>query len=375
MSQIKYIQEIFTLEIRNSVNVRCIMGQEDQDVNMVTKKKLPAWVKLIIGIVVFFLVLTLAAYAYIQHTLNKINKADQVEVVEPQEEYFEIDSDLKSDLVEMDPNNIEWDIDEDIMQDKDIVNILLIGQDRREGEGRARSDAMILVTINKKKGTIQLTSFMRDLYVQIPGYSDNRINASYAFGGMELLNKTIAADFGIQIDGNIEVDFSGFQTAIDLIDGIDMELTQAEADYLNKSGNWDVSDSANAWSLVAGVNHLNGEQALAFSRIRYIGNSDYERTDRQRRVLMTAFSKMKSSDIGTILNLIDEVFPLLTTDISQRSLFGYAVTVLSMGVSELESYRIPIYGGYQPAIIRQMQVLVPDLAVNREYLRQILYGE
>ncbi|MFQ9799037.1 MAG: LCP family protein [Clostridia bacterium] len=100
-----------------------------------------------------------------------------------------------------------------------MVNILLIGQDRREGEGRQRSDSMILATINKKSQSIYLTSFMRDMYVPIPGYSDNRINAAYAFGGMDLLDDTIETNFGIHIDGNVEVDFSGFKTLIDMMGG------------------------------------------------------------------------------------------------------------------------------------------------------------
>lgn len=352
--------------------------REMEEPNRKRKGKLPMGVKIVIGVLTVVILIAGTAFAYIQHKLNKINTADyaNLETVSPQDEYFETDEDMAIDMTELEPEEIEWDIDENIMADKDVVNILLIGQDRREGETRARSDSMILLTINKKKETLQLTSFMRDLYVQIPGYSDNRINAAYAFGGMELLDQTIETNFSIQIDGNVEVDFSGFQSCIDKINGIDMELTQAEAEYLNERGNWDVNnESANTWNLTSDVNHLTGEQALAYARIRYIGNSDYERTERQRKVIMTVFEKMKSSGIGTILSLIDEMFPLLTTDISHSELLGYAVKVVSMGIDEIESYRIPIDGGYQAAVIRKMQVLVPDLEKNRNFLQEILYGE
>ena len=354
--------------------------REMKEPNRKRKGKLPIGVKILIGVLTAVVLIAGTAFAYIQHKLNKINTANyaNLETVSPQDEYFETDEDAAIDItaLELEPEEIEWDIDENIMADKDVVNILLIGQDRREGETRARSDSMILLTINKKKETLQLTSLMRDLYVQIPGYSDNRINAAYAFGGMELLDQTIETNFSIQIDGNIEVDFSGFQSCIDKMNGIDMELTQEEAEYLNKRGNWDVNnESANTWNLTSGVNHLTGEQALAYARIRYIGNSDYERTERQRKVIMTVFEKMKSSGIGTILSLIDEMFPLLTTDISHSELLGYAVKVVSMGIDEIESYRIPIDGGYQAAVIRKMQVLVPDLEKNRNFLQEILYGE
>jgi len=345
--------------------------REMKEPNRKRKGKLPMGVKILIGVLTVVILIAGTAFAYIQHKLNKINTADyaNLETVFPQDEYFETDEDAAIDAtaLELEPEEIEWDIDENIMADKDVVNILLIGQDRREGETRARSDSMILLTINKKKETLQLTSLMRDLYVQIPGYSDNRINAAYAFGGMELLDQTIETNFSIQIDGNVEVDFSGFQSCIDKMNGIDMELTQAEAEYLNKKGN--------SWNLTSGINHLTGEQALAYARIRYVGNNDYERTERQRRVIMTIFEKMKSSGIGTILSLIDEIFPLLTTDISHSELLGYAVKVVSMGIDEIESYRIPIDGGYQAAVIRKMQVLVPDLEKNRNFLQEILYGE
>ena len=91
-----------------------------------------------------------------------------------------------------------------------IKSILLIGQDKREGQSRQRSDSMILATLDKDQKTISLTSFMRDLYVAIPGYSSTRINAAYAYGGMDLLDETLTQNFGVEIDGNVEVDFEVF---------------------------------------------------------------------------------------------------------------------------------------------------------------------
>lgn len=106
-----------------------------------------------------------------------------------------------------------------------IKSILLIGQDKREGESRQRSDSMILATLDKDQGTVSLTSFMRDLYVAIPGYSTTRINAAYAYGGMDLLDQTLEENFGVKIDGNVEVDFEVFQVLVDKVGGIDLELT------------------------------------------------------------------------------------------------------------------------------------------------------
>ena len=130
---------------------------------------------------------------------------------------------------EMDPEDVIWPEDDNgVIRDKDIINILLIGQDRRPGEGRARSDSMMIATLNRKNGSIKITSLMRDMYVQIPGYSDNRINAAYAFGGMKLLNEVIAKNFLIHIDGNIEVDFEGFIEGIDIIGGVEISINRVK---------------------------------------------------------------------------------------------------------------------------------------------------
>ena len=142
--------------------------------------------------------------------LGRIRRASATEAVSQQEETFESDENADDTLR---PEDVIWNgADTSVMQDKDIVNLLLIGQDRREGQDRQRSDSMIMVTLNKKTKQISMTSFMRDLYVQIPGYSDNRINAAYAFGGMDLLDSTLTANFGVAVAGYVEVDFGEFQT-------------------------------------------------------------------------------------------------------------------------------------------------------------------
>lgn len=341
--------------------------------------KIPLWLKILLGILLLLFVLAGAAYGYVQHTLGKIHKVEKesIEMISPEEETFETDADLSEAEGEvLSPEEVQWpDMEADILQDKDVINIMLIGQDKREGQSRQRSDTMILATINMKKKSLQLTSFMRDLYVQIPGYSDNRMNAAYQFGGMELLDQVIEKNFGIHIDGNVEVDFNGFQKCIDMLGGIELELSQAEADYIcGKNQNVLYPQSLREdWSLTEGMNHLNGEQALIHARNRSIGNSDYRRTERQRDVVMAAFNKAKGANITTMLSLVDEGFSLLTTDMSHGEIMGYAMNVLRMGVTGMESYRIPQDGAYTPAVIRQMQVLVPDLEKNREYLQEVLY--
>ena len=230
---------------------------------MKKERKIPLAVKILIPVAVI-LILAVGAILFVQAKLNQISRVDEesVEKVDPSQEDFEIDEELAQEIAEnkvdaLDPDEVQWNnADIDVMRDKDVSNILLIGQDRREGQGRQRSDSMIICSINKKSKKIILSSVMRDLYVPIPGYSDNRINAAYQFGGMPLLDQVMEESLGIHIDGNIEVDFEGFISAMTEVGNLDIELYQAEADFLNKN---------NGWSLTEGVNSLTPEQALAYS--------------------------------------------------------------------------------------------------------------
>ncbi|MEE0300751.1 MAG: LCP family protein [Blautia sp.] len=256
-----------------------------------------------------------------------------------------------------------------------IKSILLIGQDKREGQSRQRSDSMILATLDKDQKTISLTSFMRDLYVAIPGYSSTRINAAYAYGGMDLLDETLTQNFGVEIDGNVEVDFEVFQVLVDKVGGIDLELTQAEADYIcgRDQSVLYPQPLRTDWDLQEGMNHLDGEQALIHARNRSIGNSDYRRTERQQEVLMAAFEKVKDLSAFSIAGLVKDVLPLVTTDLSFTEIIGYVMDVMSIGTGDIATYRIPEDGAYTPQTISGMQVLVPDLEQNRKYLQQVLY--
>ena len=284
-------------------------------------------------------------------------------------EMMQNEEDPNSTAPVVDPDDIDWGDVPDLIQGKNIINILLIGQDRREGEGRARSDSMILCTINLSKKTVTMTSFMRDMYVRIPGYSNNRINASYAFGGMELLDDTLKKNFDIDVHGNLEVDFFGFQKAIDIVGGVEVELSAAEANYLNKWGNWDVEDNAGQWNLKEGRNLLNGSQATAYSRIREVGNADFGRTNRQRIVLNALMEKAKTMNVNQLNALLNEILPLLTTDMTNAEIMGIAMKVFPI-LPELEvvTQRIPADGTYQASMINGMSVLVPDLKANCEIL-------
>ena len=206
---------------------------------------------------------------------------------------------------------------------------------------------------------------MRDLYVQIPGYGNNRINAAYAWGGMELLNKTLEKNFGICIDGNVEVDFNQFAQIVDLLGGVPMELRNDEAQYINV-------DTQS--SLSGGMQILNGKQALSYSRIRNLdADADFSRTNRQRKVITALVGQLKDAGLVKLLGLLDDVLPMVTTDMGNGEILGYATKVFPMlSGATMSSQRIPADGAYYGAMIDGMSVLVADMDKTRELLRSTI---
>jgi LCP family protein required for cell wall assembly len=322
-------------------------------------------------------VLGVLSAVFIYAELSKINAPEKHEDIAPENEIFETEnlSDFGADIPQLEPGEVVWpdgdgkasELSETDLQridktaaNKKVINILLIGQDKRPGEKRARSDAMIIASYSQKEGTLKLVSLIRDMYVPIPGYSDNRINAAYQFGGMKLLDKTIEKDFGVSVDGNIEVNFECFTQLVDMLGGLDIRLKKAEAVHLNKKF---------GWKLTEGQNHLNGQQTLEYARIRYVGNGDFERTDRQRTVLTNIYDSVNKLNLTKKYQMLDKMLPYLTTDMSKQEILGYAYAVLTGGIKNAESYRIPAEGGYKMARIRDMAVLVPNLAKARALLK------
>lgn len=333
------------------------------------RKKKMGWCGtiLILLLIMAILVVSLAAYAY-NNILGKINRVDDEEVTLSQAEIDAIENqtDPPEELVgDLDEHDAILDENADLIAQEDhIINILLIGQDRRPGESRARSDSMILCTIDTEKKTMVMTSFLRDLYVDIPDwngrtYQDNRLNACYAFGGMGMLDLALEKNFGIQVDHNLEVDFSGFSEIIKIFGGVSINLTKAEANYLGGG-------------LKEGVNFLTPDQALAYSRIRYL-DSDFGRTNRQRNVLTALFNSIKTMNADQLSQLINNILPMMTTDMTNADITGYMVKLIPiLPELEISAQYIPASGAYKSCYVRGMAVLVPDMEANRAILRETL---
>lgn len=270
--------------------------------------------------------------------------------------------------------------DTDIMKGDDIKNILLIGQDRRINDPEVRrSDAMIIFSINLKTNKINLVSLMRDMYVPYSNGEEGMINATYYKGDFELLDATIEQDFGIHIDGNMELDFFRFRDFYDLIGPIDLELNEIEVNYLNSKDTvkWTAQagvDSSN-WNLKVGMNSLDSGQLLSFARTRYVGWGDWERTDRQRRIIMATYNKLKDYDINRLSRIAVQCTQYLRTDMTKAQMMGYLYQILSHHITEFGSYRIPLEGTYTQEVREEtLHVLVPQLEPNAKAAQEYIYG-
>lgn len=323
------------------------------------KKKGRRPLKILCAVLAVLLLLAAGGYGFLQWELSRIerNSTDEVTAEEVKDT---IDSE---DLYGL------GNSDADLVSDPDTTNILLIGQDRKEGQkAEMRSDAMIVCSINSKTKEITLCSLMRDMYVPIPGYGYGMLNHTYMIGGFDLLNKTIEKNFGIPIDGNIEVDFERFMNLIDIMGGVNVVITEEEARYMNgqKAG----------WNLVGGTNRLNSDQALLYCRIRKNIGGDWGRTDRQRKVIMSAFNQLKTSGAKNMVSFAHEAMPSLMTNLTNTKLIKYAYALVSYSMDANHSYRIPKEGTYTQEIREEtLHVLIPDIKTNAKEIQTYLYNK
>lgn len=338
------------------------------DISPKTKKTL---LIVLISVLSLILLLLVAGFIYMDSMLNLINKNPDDSTMSSQEvsEFLENEDDDPIDpSFTVNTGTEDAEDEEELVYvplngDDNVINIMLIGQDRLPGQGRTRSDTMILLTVNKKTKEMTMTSFMRDMYVSIPGYEKNKMNATYAFGGMKLLNKTLAMNFGVHVDGNIEVDFDGFTKVVDMVGGIDIKLTSAEAAYLNKFGH----------AAQAGMNHLDGAAALMHARDRTSGGSDFGRTQRQRNVLNLIFEKCKNMNLVQLNNLLTNILPMVTTDLSNKQILSYLSDIFPMlSGAEIKTQSIPANGTYEYGYSdKGRSVLFVDFEANRDILKKV----
>jgi len=269
------------------------------------------------------------------------------------------------------------------------MNILLLGSDERTLTESARTDSMIICSINTTTGEVKLTSIMRDLavyYDEIGDFSGTyRINAANYFGGEALAMRVVNECFGMNIEHYVRVNFYGFQQIAEQLGGVTMDITQEEMDEINyriveqakaaaKAG-IDESALPNVFLKTYGENtHLNGRQTLAYARIRKLDGGDYARSERQRKVLVALMKKLQGSDATTLLGVANAALPHIKTNLSPDMILSIALKVLQSGLEDVESFRLPINSSYTQETRNGQDMLYDcDWAKNASELYYFIY--
>ena len=317
------------------------------------KKKKSIGFKIFIGFILVLVALAVTAGGYFMGLLSKMEN------------------------IEINKDNLGI-VDEDLEEygnANKITNIALFGVDTSDGS-TGRSDSIMIATVDTDHNKLKLTSIMRDSYVYIEGYGNDKINHAYAYGGPELAIRTINENFGLNIEDFVSVNFSSLPKVINILGGIDIEITEDELQYINKYiDNINAKEGTSSPHIsYAGVQHLDGTQALAYSRIRYTSGGDYKRTERQRTVLNALFNKLSSTSIGSMNSLVNEILPYVQTSLNTTDILSLGTKILNIGGS-LEQDRFPRDGYGQGEMINGVYYLTFDIETIKQQMRDYIFND
>lgn len=259
----------------------------------------------------------------------------------------------------------------ELYSDPNQTNILLIGIDARNADEDSRSDTMMLVTIDNTNGQIKLTSFLRDSYVEIAGKNWNeKLNAAYFRGGVQMLVDTLELNFKVDIPYYMLVNFEIFTTIVDELGGINVDVTQRESDYVATSKKPNIPVEIPAGEDIL----LNGEQALWYARIRKL-DSDFMRTQRQRKVITAMVDKALTKDLGELISLAETVAPLVKTNLTSDEILDLGMGALKdqAFAYDIVQHQVPEDGTWSSRNISNVgSSLVMDMDKNIELLHSFL---
>lgn len=259
-----------------------------------------------------------------------------------------------------------------------IINIALFGIDTgREKHEAKHSDAVIILSIDKVHKKIKLSSLMRDLYVKIDNHDMNKLNAAYAYGGPQLAIKTLNENFDMNITDYVTANFSGLSDIIDAAGGIRITVKATEVKQINKY----MREVANIKKerptplIRGGEQLLNGNQAVAYARIRKVGNGDFERTERQKSVLLALFKKIKTKNITAYPFIGTKFLSCLETSMSKSDILATGSDLLSCGISNVDWCRFPVDGASKGERINKIWYLTTDLKTTTSNLHSFIYDD
>ena len=270
---------------------------------------------------------------------------------------------------------------------KGYTTIGLIGLDGRDGELKtgARSDTMIIASINNDTKKVKLVSVYRDTYLRIGEDSEgngqyDKANAAYAKGGPEQFLSMLNTNLDLNVTDFVSVDFQAVAEAVELLGGIDVELKEEEVVHLN---NYCVETSKvtgmdyRPLEEKAGVHHLNGVQTVSYARIRYTSGNDFRRAARQREVIYKIVEKAKNSDIATLSKILDKVFPKVYTSFTKAEILQMGMSMMSYDIEDQTGFPFDhLYGERVKDAMGGLDVVLPvTLESNVIKLHEFLYPE
>ena len=251
-----------------------------------------------------------------------------------------------------------------LMQSKDVTNILLMGIDTADGSEDTRSDSMILLSVDRKHNRLKLTSFMRDMYVEIPGHGYTKLGHACFYAGAPLTIDTIELNFNVRIDAYVKIGYDIFRTLVNSMDGITVpEIDEVESAALAREG----------VQIAPGKNiHLNGDEALQYCRIRK-GQTDFQRTSRQREMLTLLAKKAKTLSPFKLVSLAKEILAEVESSIPKKDLIPLALHALPCLGKDIGQQQIPADGTWWDETIDGLMVLRVHFDENIEAIRQFIY--
>ncbi|AWI06373.1 LCP family protein [Clostridium drakei] len=284
----------------------------------------------------------------------------------------------KVNKVKIPKNNSELNIsNSSTKEDNGIINIALFGIDRRYKDEASRSDALMILTLDKKHKKLKISSIMRDSYVNVDGYGMTKVTHAYAYGGPTLAIKTLNKNFDLNIKDYVTVDFFGFEKIIDSVGGIEINITPEEIKYINGYIK-ETSKIENASIPLInnpGLQKVNGRQAVAYTRIRYTAGGDFERTQRQRNVLIAVLNKIKKISSTSIVNVVSELLPYTETNMSNTDILKMLTSIYTLGIKDIGEQRFPLDGYCDGKMIDNVWYLMFDLNATKNQMHKYIFED
>lgn len=261
-------------------------------------------------------------------------------------------------------DNASLGINENIdkVKDGNVINILLLGIDG----SYERSDAIMVVSIDKTSKQIKMASLLRDMYIDLPGYGNGLLNHAYLKGGPELAIKAVNKNFDMNIKDYVLIQMDGFVKLIDSVGGVNIDVKPEEVVYINSGSKKKIKG--------AGLQKLNGEQAMAYSRIRKLG-TDFARTNREKTILNGIYSGVKSQGLVKLPGTINKLLPFVETSMPKGDILNLATTAFDFNINKIEQITIPVEGYYKFDKVDTWHILNIDLEANKKALNEFIYDK